>query len=102
MAHGACATCQSGREGERCRDCGNVEACCGPCGCRVWKLVPAGTRDEYAAGYDGNHFASREEAEDAIEGLRAVGPEFDCDWEAIEVCLCLGAPGQHAVNQTGG
>jgi hypothetical protein len=29
---GTCASCGSD-EGERCPDCGNVETCCGPCGC---------------------------------------------------------------------
>jgi hypothetical protein len=49
----------------------------------VYRLVPAGTRDVYAAGYDGNSFTSEQEALDAIPGLRACGPEFDHDWDVI-------------------
>lgn len=52
----------------------------------TWFLAPANDRtDEYAAGYDSNSFASKEEAEDAIEGLRACGDQFVCvDWVAVQ------------------
>lgn len=50
----------------------------------VYRLVPAGTRDVYAAGYDGNKFESREEATAAIAGLRACGHEYDHEWDVIE------------------
>jgi len=48
-----------------------------------WSLVPAGTRDVYPAGYDANHFETREDAAAAIPGLRAVSEEYDHDWDAI-------------------
>jgi hypothetical protein len=51
----------------------------------TYKLVPAGTLDEYAAGYDGNRFETREEAQAEIKGLRACGPEFDHEWDVVEV-----------------
>jgi hypothetical protein len=48
-------------------------------------IVPAGTRDEYAAGYDGNAFATEEEAEAAIPGLvAAFGEGSELDWRVIQ------------------
>lgn len=43
----------------------------------VYQLVPAGTTDTYAAGIDGNWFASESAAESAAEDL-------DGDWEVVE------------------
>lgn len=44
-------------------------------------LAPASSpRDQHAAGYDGNGFATREEAEAAIPGLRGCGEEYDVEW----------------------
>ena len=37
-------------------------------------------RDRYAAGYDGNHFRTRREAQRAIASLRSHGGEFDVPW----------------------
>lgn len=51
----------------------------------IFCVVPVGTQDRYAAGYDGNRFVTREEAEAAIPDLRASGAEFDHDWDVIEV-----------------
>ncbi len=49
--------------------------------CHSYWLAPASDpTDRYAAGFDGNHFATRDEAEDAIETLRDLGGAFDCDW----------------------
>lgn len=48
-------------------------------------LAPASApTDLYAAGYDGNRFDSRAEAEQAIPNLRACGAEFDVDWIVVE------------------
>lgn len=44
-------------------------------------IAPAGDpRDRYAAGYDGNHFRTRREAQRAIASLRSHGGEFDVPW----------------------
>lgn len=50
-----------------------------------WFLAPATDRsDEFAAGYDGNTFATREEAEAAIPALQACGEEFAAvEWVAV-------------------
>ena len=52
---------------------------------KIWCVVPVGTRDRYAAGYEVNNFATREEAEATILGLRALGIEWNHEWEVIEV-----------------
>lgn len=51
-----------------------------------WYLAPSTDRsDEYAAGYDGNQFASRAEAEAAIASLVACGDDFAATtWVAVE------------------
>lgn len=51
---------------------------------RIYRIVPAGTRNVYAAGYDGNRFDTIEETEAAIDSLRALGGDFDIDWDWIE------------------
>lgn len=51
---------------------------------RIYRIVPAGTRNVYAAGYDGNRFNTIEETEAAIDSLRALGGEWDIDWDWIE------------------
>lgn len=50
----------------------------------TWFLAPSDDyTDDYAAGYDGNTFATREEAEAAIEGLgEAFGD--DAEWVAVQ------------------
>ncbi len=50
----------------------------------VFRIVPTGTTDTYAAGRDGNNFDSREEAKAAIPSLRQCGPDMDIDWDVIE------------------
>lgn len=51
----------------------------------TWFLAPSTDRsDEYAAGYDGNTFASREEAEAAIPALQACDEAFAAaEWVAV-------------------
>lgn len=51
-----------------------------------WFLAPADDRsNEHAAGYDGNTFATREEAEAAIPVLRQCGEGFaTTDWVAVQ------------------
>lgn len=55
----------------------------------TWYLAPANDRnDEFAAGYDSNAFASREEAEAEIAGLRSVSGG---EWVAVQrapTCEC--------------
>lgn len=50
-----------------------------------WYLAPAADHsDEWAAGYDTNVFASRDEAEAAIADLRRCGDDFArTQWVAI-------------------
>ena len=50
-----------------------------------YRVVPAGTDDVYAAGADANHHATEEEADETIAALRALGGEFDHEWDVIEV-----------------
>ena len=64
----------------------------------TWFLAPSTDRsDEYAAGYDGNSFASQEEAEAAIPALRECGEDFAAtDWVAVQrapPCECGEAMG---------
>jgi hypothetical protein len=49
-------------------------------------IAPAGDpRNEYAAGYDGNVFATRAEAEKATVRIRECGEDFArCEW-TVEV-----------------
>lgn len=56
-----------------------------------FKIVPAGTRDIYAAGLDGNSFETREEAELAIAELRSLGGSWDTEWDIIRVSAGEGA-----------
>ena len=49
-----------------------------------YRVVPAGTDDVYAAGADANHHATEAEAEETIASLRALGGEWDIDWDIIE------------------
>ena len=51
----------------------------------TWYLAPATDRsDEWAAGYDGNEFASEAEAIAAIPGMRDCSPEQGAiDWVAV-------------------
>lgn len=51
---------------------------------KTYRIVPAGTRDTYAAGEAANHFETRAEAEAAIASLRALGGEWDHDWDVLE------------------
>lgn len=47
----------------------------------TWYLAPSSDPDdEWSAGYDGNVFASRDEAVAAVPGLLACGPEFAGQW----------------------
>lgn len=48
----------------------------------MYRIVPAGTTDVYAAG-DGNEFETRDEAEAAIASLRALGGEWAIEWSVI-------------------
>lgn len=52
----------------------------------TWYLAPASNMsDEWAAGYDGNVFATREQAEAAIPALRDCGEEFaGVEWVAVQ------------------
>ena len=51
-----------------------------------YAIVPVGTRDEYAANYEGNAFATEEEARSQIPGLvDAFGEGSAADWTVIEV-----------------
>jgi len=56
----------------------------------TWFLAPSTDRsDEYAAGYDGNTFACREDAEAAIPGLQACGEDFAAtEWVAVQRTPC--------------
>lgn len=57
----------------------------------VYRIVPGiNPRDFYAAGYDANKFASEAEAEAAIPGLKALGPEFDIEWIVVQEDLSEG------------
>lgn len=47
---------------------------------RFWIAPAEDPRDRYAAGYDGNHFRTRREAQRAIASLRSHGGEFDAPW----------------------
>ena len=47
---------------------------------RFWIAPTADPRDRYAAGYEGNHFRTRLEAQRAIASLRALGGDFDVPW----------------------
>lgn len=47
---------------------------------RFWIAPADNPRDRYAAGYDGNHFRTRREAQRTIASLRAHGGEFDVPW----------------------
>ncbi len=51
-----------------------------------WYLAPESCRsDDYSAGYDGNAFATREEAEAAIPVLQSSGEEFAAvRWVAVQ------------------
>lgn len=50
-----------------------------------WYLAPADNPlDRYAAGYDGNAFYSRAEAEAMIPELQESGPDFDIEWIAVD------------------
>jgi hypothetical protein len=50
-----------------------------------YTIVPASDpSDDYAAGYDGNQFKTREDAEAAIPALRESGPDFDIEWSVAE------------------
>lgn len=51
----------------------------------TWYLAPVtDPSNEWAAGFDGNVFASRAEAEAAIPALRDCGAEFAAvDWVAV-------------------
>ena len=60
----------------------------------VYKIAPVGTRDFYAAGYDGNFFPNASDAWSAIEGLQLdAGYNYDDDdddthateWDVIEM-----------------
>lgn len=51
---------------------------------KTYRIVPAGTRDTYAAGEAANHFETRAEAEAAIASLRELGGEWDHDWDVLE------------------
>ena len=76
-----------------------------------WAIVPAGTRDRYAAGYDGNRFDSEAEAAAAIpeliEAIGCVAPEHgdaedapDAEdgggWTVIAVCDGCGGDPEYA------
>lgn len=51
-----------------------------------YRLTPASDpQDFWAAGYDGNDFDTREEANEAIPNLRACGADFDHDWLVVKV-----------------
>ena len=52
----------------------------------TWYLAPVtNLADEWAAGYDGNTFKSREEAEAEIAVLRACGEDFAAvEWVAVQ------------------
>lgn len=52
----------------------------------TWYLAPTTDRsDEWSAGYDGNAFTTREEAEAAIAGLLALGGDFlTTTWVAVQ------------------
>jgi hypothetical protein len=48
-----------------------------------WFLAPAtNPTDVWSAGYDGNVFASEDEALAAVDGLRKLGPLWDHEWVA--------------------
>jgi hypothetical protein len=71
----------------------------------TWFLAPSTDRtDEHAAGYDGNAFATREEAIAAIPGLQACGEDFgETTWVAVQRsvhCECGEAMGERC-NWTG-
>lgn len=61
---------------------------------RYWIAPAENPTDRYAAGYDDNSFASLEEAEGVIAGLRALGEEWDCEWVVHEACESGDATGQ--------
>jgi hypothetical protein len=54
---------------------------------RYWIAPASDPKDRYAAGYDGNQFSSRKEAEAAIRSLRRLGGEFDVAWVVNEDAL---------------
>jgi len=47
---------------------------------RYWIAPASDPRDRYAAGYDGNAFRTRREAERAIRDLRRLGGEWNVAW----------------------
>ena len=50
----------------------------------MWYVVPkSDPSDKYAAGYDGNEFASEEEAKKAAKELEKI-PGFEIDWIVVE------------------
>lgn len=51
-----------------------------PARSRFWIAPASDPRDRYAAGYNGNRFATKGEAQQAIESLRRLGGEWDVAW----------------------
>lgn len=49
-----------------------------------WIAPASDPDDRYAAGVDDNHFATREEAEEAIESLQTLGVEWNIEWVVNE------------------
>lgn len=52
---------------------------------KVYKIVPAGTKDIYAVGYDGNRFSTETEAHEAVSHLKELGEEWDISYDVIEI-----------------
>jgi len=51
---------------------------------RFWIAAASDPRDRYAAGYDGNSFATAREARAAIKSLQRLGGEWDVPWVVNE------------------
>lgn len=57
---------------------------CSSSGIKYYALVPRGTKDLYAAGYDGNHFETIYEALDDIPKLKKI-EGYDNAWSVVSV-----------------